>query len=255
MPTNINHPKAGKLCIVEKSVYGLKGSNNAFYGDFSGEIIDAGFTRSLDPCIFFKISKQERGPARRCYVSTHVDDGSAMFNYRPFYTDLVQWLERRYGELQKTKLTEYTGVTFVVHSNGAFTRSQDGYILRFLENVNIPGLVISTVPSLHDLFDDTSKSPPCDTKLYQKLLGYLIHTLRTRYDVQKEAVHLSSKMSRPTMADLAKVVLVLRYLSGTPKLGPTYFTTQGPTLTCFVDCSYGVHPDGRSHGGQCSFLC
>jgi hypothetical protein len=249
MPSNINHPKAGKLCIVDKSVYGLKGSNNAFYDDFSGEIIAAGFTRSLDPCIFFKIVSQPFGPARRCYVSTHIDDGSSMFNYRPFYTKLVERLERRYGELQKSKLNEYTGVNFTVHANGAFTRSQDGYILRFLESVNVPGLVISKVPSSHDLFDDTSASPPCDVKLYQKLLGYLIYTLRTRYDVQKETVHLSSKMSKPTLADLAKVVLVLRYLSGTPKLGPTYYTTEGPVLTCFVDCSYGVHPDGRSHGG------
>jgi hypothetical protein len=99
MPTNINHPMAGKLCIVDKSVYGLKGSNNAFYDDFSREIIAAGFTRSLDPCIFFKIDSQLDGPARRCYVSTHVDDGSSMFNYRPFYTALINRLERRYGEL------------------------------------------------------------------------------------------------------------------------------------------------------------
>ena len=51
------------------------------------------------------------------------------------------------------------------------------------------------------------------------------------------------------MADLAKAILVLRYLSGTAKLGPTYFTNQGPVLACYVDCSYGVHADGRSHGG------
>ena len=55
MPTNINHPMAGKMCIVVMSVYGLKGSNIAFYTDFSSEIVKAGFTKSLDPCIFYKI--------------------------------------------------------------------------------------------------------------------------------------------------------------------------------------------------------
>ena len=122
--------------------------------------------------------------------------------------------------------------------------------MRFLASVNVKGLNISKVPSTFELFDDTSShSTPCDIKLYRHLLGCLIHCLRTRYDCQTEVIHLSSKMSNPTMADLAKVVLVLRYLMGTPKLGPTYFTTQGPILSCFVDCSYGVHPDGRSHGG------
>ena len=56
-------------------------------------------------------------------------------------------------------------------------------------------------------------------------------------------------MYQPTMLDLSKAVLVLRYLSGTPKLGPTYYTTEGPTLVCYADCAYGVHPDGRSQGG------
>jgi hypothetical protein len=51
------------------------------------------------------------------------------------------------------------------------------------------------------------------------------------------------------MLDLSKAILVLRYLNGTPQLGPTYYTEQGPILVCYVDCAYGVHPDGRSHGG------
>ena len=51
------------------------------------------------------------------------------------------------------------------------------------------------------------------------------------------------------MKDLAKVVLVMRYLTGTHRLGPTYYTKQGASLKCFVDCSYGVHVDGRSHAG------
>ena len=43
------------------------------------------------------------------------------------------------------------------------------------------------------------------------------------YDAQKEVAHLSTKMSNPTIADLAKPTLVLRYLKGTPKLGPTNY--------------------------------
>ena len=93
------------------------------------------------------------------------------------------------------------------------------------------------------------QSLPCDVKLYRSIIGSLIHTLITRYDCYKEVVHLSGQMKAPTVADLAKAVLVLHYLSGTAKLGPTYYTKQGPTLVCYVDCSYGVHADGRSHGG------
>jgi hypothetical protein len=205
----------------------------------------------MDPCIYKKMGPSVPGSAirKRCYVSTHVGDGKVIFNHRPFYDDLVSALEQRYGALKKSTLVSYTGTTFSKHSSGAFTRSQEGYVLRFLDSIGIKGITTSKVPSTMDLFDDDPTSPLCDQPLYRSLIGSLIHTLRTRYDIQKEVCHLSSKCSRPTQLDLAKVVLVLRYLSSTPKFGPTYHTTQGPVLSCFVDCSYGVHTDGRSHGG------
>jgi hypothetical protein len=59
-------------------------------------------------------------------------------------------------------------------------------------------------------------------------------------------------MSLPTIGDLEKGIKVLQYLKGTPKLGPTYFTTDGPKLYVYVDASYAVHHDGRSQTG-CSF--
>ena len=140
-------------------------------------------------------------------------------------------------------------IAFHLHANGAFTRSQDGFILRFLASVNISGIAISKVPSAPDLFESSADAPLCDPSLYKSLIGSLIYTLRTRYDIQKEVVHLASKGALPTQADLAKVVLVMRYLAGSPRLGPTYYTLQGPILKCFVDCSYGTHVDGRSHYG------
>jgi hypothetical protein len=249
IPENIDHPLAGKLCIVKKSIYGLRQANKAFADDFSNTIISAGFTKCIDPCIYKKIVRNRHGVTSRCYVSTHVDDGKAMFNCRAIYDHLILILEKRYGPLKKQPLSSYTGTSFTRHANGAFTFSQEGYIMRFLESINVNGLALSKVPSTFDLFDDTSTSPPCDVKLYRSIVGSLIHTLITRYDCQKEVVHLSGQMKAPTVADLAKATLVLRYLSGTAKLGPTYFTTQGPTLVCYVDCSYGVHADGRSHGG------
>ena len=226
LPSNIDHPLAGKLCIVRKSVYGLRQANKAFADDFSQTILKAGFTKCLDPCIYKKIIPVKNGVAKRCYVNTHVDDGQAIFNSRDIYNDLISTLELRYGTLKKQPLTSYTGTIFKFHSNDAFTRTQEGFLLRFLQSINIRGLTSSKVPSKSDLFDDTSASSPCDIKLYRSILGSLIHLLRTRYDAQKEVVHLSAKMSRPTMLDLAKAVLVLRYLSGTPDLGPTYYTKQ-----------------------------
>jgi hypothetical protein len=246
LPKNINHPMAGKLVIVRKSCYGLRQSNKTFADDLNKTIISAGFKPTLDPCIYKRVEPVTGRPPKRCYLSTHVDDGKGVFNHRPFYDHLISVLEARYGPLKKSTLTGYTGTSFTLHKSGAFSRSQAGYVSRFLDNVGITGLKTANAPSKDDLFSSTPASPPCDQKLYRTLIGSLIHTLRTRYDIQKEVVHLSSKSAGPTMEDLAKVTLVLRYLLGSPDMGPTYYTTQGALLICFVDCSYGVHEDGYS---------
>ena len=254
LPSYIDHPLAGKDVEVLKSIYGLKDSNANFDADLRKTILTAGFRGTVDPCIYIKLAPN---PLRssiplRCIVSTHVDDGRAMYNHRPFYDDLLRALEARYGPLSKDdQTTSYTGTTFSLESGG-FRITQEGYVARLLASINLADLVVRSTPSDADLFGDTSDTPPCDAKVYRQLVGSLIHLLRTRYDIQKEVVHLSSKMSLPTAGDMSKGIKVLQYLKGTPTLGPRYYTTDGPVLYVYVDASYAVHYDGRSQTG-CSF--
>jgi hypothetical protein len=91
---------------------------------------------------------------------------------------------------------------------------------------------------------DTSTSLSCDQNLYHTLVGSLIYTLCTRYDIQKEVVNLCSKNSCPTDADLAKKLLLLSYLAGCPKLGPIYLTTSARVFFGFL---YGKFVYGLSH--------
>jgi hypothetical protein len=254
LPSYIDHPLAGHDVEVLKSIYGLKDSNANFDADLRKTILAAGFRGTVDPCIYIKTALNPASSSIpfRCIVSTHVDDGRAMYNHRPYYDDLIRTLEARYGPLSKDDITtSYTGTTFAF-TDGSFTITQEGYVARLLASTNLPDLAVSSVPSDADLFSDTSGSPPCDARVYRQLVGSLIHLLRTRYDIQKEVVHLSSKMSLPTTGDLLKGIKVLQYLKGTPSLGPRYYTADGPTLYVYVDAAYAVHHDGRSQTG-CSF--
>jgi hypothetical protein len=252
LPSYIDHPLAGCDVEILKSIYGLKDSNANFDADFRAQIIKAGFTSTVDPCIYVKMSANPSNPLvpYRCIISTHVDDGRAMYNHRPFYDDLIRSLESRYGTLSKDEnTTSYTGTTFSTSPDGAFNITQEGYIQRLLASINLPNLPVRSTPSDDDLFSDTSHMPLCDAKTFRQLIGSLIHLLRTRYDIQKEVVFLSSKMSKPTVGDMSKGLKVLQYLKGTPQLGPRYHTTEGPILYVYVDASYAVHHDGRSQTG------
>jgi hypothetical protein len=252
LPSYIDHPSAGRDVEVLKSIYGLKDSNANFDADLRKTIVSAGFHGTLDPCIYTKVAPNPANPAipLRCIVSTHVDDGRAMYNHRAFYDDLITTLEERYGPLSKDdNTTSYTGSTFDAAPDGSFTITQEGYVGRLLASTNQPDLPVRSTPSDDDLFSDTSASPHCNPRTYRQLVGSLIHLLRTRYDIQKEVVHLSSKMSLPTEGDMAKGLKVLQYLKGSPAIGPRYHTTEGPVLYVYVDASYAVHHDGRSQTG------
>ena len=107
----------------------------------------------------------------------------------------------------------------------------------------------ASTPSTPDLFHESTDKALANKKLYEKLIGSLIYILKSRHDIRKEVVHLSSFRCSPTEGDLAKVIRVLRYLKATPSLGPTFYTTEGPTLYGHVDASYGVHTNGRSQSG------
>ena len=255
LPSYIDHPLAGRDVEVIKSIYGLKDSNANFDADLRATILSAGFRSTVDPCIYIKSEPDPTNAKcpRRCIVSTHVDDGRAMYNHRPFYDQLINALEERYGPLSKDdNTTSYTGCTFAVAPDGSFTITQEGYTARLLDSINMKELSPRSTPSDSDLFTDASDTPLCPPQPYRQLVGSLIHLLRTRYDIQKEVVYLSSKMARPTVGDMAKGIKVLQYLKGNPTLGPRYYTTEGPVLYVYVDASYAVHTDGRSQTG-CSF--
>jgi hypothetical protein len=40
-----------------------------------------------------------------------------------------------------------------------------------------------------------------------------------------------------------KAIRILAYLKGTPELGPTWFTTDGPKLIASCDAAFAVHSD------------
>ena len=245
---DLPHPFAGKWCLVKKGLYGLKQSNALFAADLKAQFLKAGFLPSeADPCVYIKVSPTD--PTRKCIVSMHVDDGQVVHNSPQLYQDLVTVLEERYGPLtHNASTTSYLGQNIKVDSTtGRVTYNMEGYIKRFLQEYNITGT--SPSPSDDTLFQPPTNLAPVNQKDYQRIIGGLIYCLKTRHDIRKEVVHLSSRCSSPTVSDLSKAIRVLRYLNFTPTLGPSYYTDEGPVLTAHVDASYGVHSDGSSQSG------
>ena len=73
---------------------------------------------------------------------------------------------------------------------------------------------------------------------------------RTRPDVLLPIQFLATRVTAPTDQDLRKLMRVLKYLNATVDLGIKLTSGAEPQLRAYIDASYGVHGDGKSHSGM-----
>ena len=252
LQADLNHPWAGKIVILKKSLYGLPESNMLFEKERNIHLALAGFHASInEPSVFVRYDITKN---RYSLLFMHVDDGQMFTTCRLHWNDVVVNLEKRFGELTKTEeSTQHVGVTFQRFTDGSFITSQSGYIERMIEEFYVTD--VKSNPSALNLYEDLNEDDcvPIDIKWYQRVEGSLIYLLLTRHDIRKEIVYLGGKSSKPCIGDMKKITRVLQYLNSTAMYGPRYFTMDGPVLYGYVDASFNVHPDTRSHSGY--FAC
>lgn len=70
-----------------------------------------------------------------------------------------------------------------------------------------------------------------------------------RPDLLVSVSFLSTRVLKPTSQDQSKLDRVLKYLNGTADLGLTLEVGSSISVIGFIDASYGVHADGKSHTG------
>jgi hypothetical protein len=71
----------------------------------------------------------------------------------------------------------------------------------------------------------------------------------TRPDIMLALAFLTSRALAPTQEDQHKLDRLLKYVNGTRDLKLCLSSTDDPTVTAYVDSSYGVHMDGKGHTG------
>jgi hypothetical protein len=107
----------------------------------------------------------------------------------------------------------------------------------------------ATAHSRADLFHPPSDLTPADQSIYYNLCGKVTFISLLRADILKEATHLAKVKASPTASDMAKLVIVIRYLHYTAYLGPTYYTEEGVIMYAYCDVAFAVHHNSRSQTG------
>jgi hypothetical protein len=72
---------------------------------------------------------------------------------------------------------------------------------------------------------------------------------RAMPDIQQAILVLCTRVRDPNQADWEKLVRVMKYLNGTKEENLTLSADNLRVVQWYVDASFGVHPDFKSHAG------
>jgi hypothetical protein len=127
------------------------------------------------------------------------------------------------------------------------------YIERMLEELpdNMDGTVAT--PAANHLFEVKLESTMLDhatTDFFHTNVAKLLFLCkRARADIHTAVAFLTTRVTSPDVDDYAKLRRVMRYLRATAQLPLTLESDCAGKIQWWVDASFAVHPDMKSHTG------
>ncbi|RVW56848.1 Retrovirus-related Pol polyprotein from transposon TNT 1-94 [Vitis vinifera] len=193
--------KDGQVCLLKKSLYGLKQSPRQWYKRFDKYMLDIGFNRSShDGCVYFKLTENSM-----VYLLLYVDDM------------LVACKEKRHLEQVKEML------------KAEFEMKDLGSAKRILGNRRKTGAKVSTPLGQHFRLSITQAPETHEEKRfmeripYASMVGSVMYTMVCSQPDLAYAVSMISRyMSCPGKPHWQAVKWFFQYLAGTRSLGLVY---------------------------------
>jgi histone deacetylase 1/2 len=128
----------------------------------------------------------------------------------------------------------------------------NGYVNELLEEYDLIAGVAST-PAGNNLFAVSDSSPTLlnvEKDEFHSLTAKLLYlSKRVRPDILTAISFLSKRVLTPTEQDKKKLERVLKYIRGTKDKGIVLEAGKCLSILAYIDSSYGVHMDMRSHTG------
>jgi hypothetical protein len=239
-------------CIVQldKALYGCIESARLWYEQLSGELISLGYkANDYDSCVFNKT----RADNTQATITIHVDDLLITASSEAAIDEIIGELEMLYPNLEvhRGRVLNYIGMVFDFRAPGKVKVTMDGYVSDLLEDYEVIGGVADT-PAALDLFTvgDSELLSDGDKEFFHSLTAKLLYLgKRVRPDILCAVSFLSKRVQAPQVDDMKKLRRVLMYIRGTKELGIVLEADKNMCVLAWIDASFGVHADFKSHTG------
>jgi hypothetical protein len=241
------------LAKLRKALYGCIESAKLWYDLLSSVLISQGFEiNPFDRCVFNKMVGENQ-----VTIIIYVDDLFLPSVDVAAIDAILAVFKDKFKEItiHDGLVHSYLGMTFDFSKDFSVKVTMRGYIRDLLDEVNVTSIV--KTPALDNLFQtrDTELLSSDDAKFFHSTTAKLLYVAkRVRPDILLAVSFLTTRVLKPDQDDMNKLRRVLAYLNGSDDLGIVLQADPSTYIKSFVDASYGVHVDGKSHSGLCLSL-
>lgn len=234
------------------ALYGLVESGKLWYDTISAILHKLGFTvNEHDMCVFNKIVD-----GKQITAVIFVDDIFATHVNIKILRDLNKSLREHLTGVSfcEDTILPYLG-TKVHFLPGKIILSMPGFVDDLLKTY--PDIKPCTTPATLDLFniDNSAVLSKCESVRFHTVVAKLLYMcIRVLHETSIAVAFLCSRVSMPTESDKKKLLRVLGYIKHVGKCEVVFTKCGSLDVHCYVDASFGVHADGKSHTGVVVFV-
>ena len=247
--------KGRKVVYVElmRAAYGQLSASLLWYRKFRGDLEGIGFVfNDYDPCVANRTVNGKQHTVR-----FHVDDLLSSHVNPKVNDKFGEWLEKMYGEYKpveptRGKVHDYLGMVFDFREDGVFTVDMKAYVKGMIEDFPEELRKAAETPATEKLLDIGKGKLLSDERreaYHTSVAKGLFVCKRARPDIQPTIAVLSTRVKGPTSSDWDKLLRMMQYLKGTSEFVLRLRADSLRVVKWYVDASFAVHPDYRSHTG------
>jgi hypothetical protein len=170
-------------------------------------------------------------------------------------TNIIDKLEHHFGKMTVTRGREHTFLGMNIHYTEEQTAkiTMKQYLEEALQDSTMTITYQAATPARKNLFtvdESAAKLSKVHADTFHSVNQKLLYVaIRGRMDLLLPVGFLGTRVSKPTIEDWGKLKRVLEYVKGTMDLVYTIGADNLTTVRTWVDASFAVHPDMKSHTG------
>ena len=196
---------------------------------------------------------------KQCTIVFYVDDNKISHVDKNVVTDIIDAISKHFGKLTVSRGNkhDYLGMDIEIKDGKVYVGMKD-QIQEALEWGGHQRGRMPATPANNELFNVDDKAIPLcqsESDSYHSVVQKLMYICkRSRPDIEPALSFLSTRVANPTKDDQMKLYRVLDFLSDTIADRKIIGANSLEEVYTWVDASYAVHPNMRSHtGGTMSF--